>query len=194
MFRREEDFVAVKFENMFLESFRGFGDAGDPGMLWKGAFGDANSGILGDRGLCGLMGALLLSFPPDLDLMASDKVEDLGILRTCLRGLSCCNCPLSVALQGSCTVLMSVVGGRSTSAEGQSSGMSSNCGPAGVRSRERSVAGGWGTEGLSEYDTWVAAVAGKRSRVVALSTRLCLLAMLSASAGRGKGSWQGAAG
>jgi hypothetical protein len=43
-----------------------------------------------------------------------------------------------------------------------------------VRSRERSVAGGWGTKGLSEYDTWVAAVAGKRSRVVALSTRLCL--------------------
>jgi hypothetical protein len=64
--------------------------------------------------------------------------------------------------------------------------MTSNCGPAGVRSRERSVAGGWGTEGLSEYDTWVAAVAGNRSRVVALSTRLCLLPMLSASAGHGE--------
>ena len=68
------------------------------------------------------------------------------------------------------------------------------CGPAGVRSRERSVAGGWGTAGLSEYDTWVAAVAEKRSRVVALSMRLCLLPILSASARHERGKWHGAAG
>lgn len=40
MFRRDEDFDAVKFENMFLESFRGLGEAGDSGMLWNGALGD----------------------------------------------------------------------------------------------------------------------------------------------------------
>jgi hypothetical protein len=51
VFSREEDFVAVKFEKMFLESFRGFGDAGDSGMLWNGTLGEANSGMLGDRGL-----------------------------------------------------------------------------------------------------------------------------------------------
>lgn len=33
------------------------------------------------------MGTVLFSFPPDLDLMASDNVDDFGILRTCLRGL-----------------------------------------------------------------------------------------------------------
>lgn len=33
VFNRDEDFVAVKFENMFFESFRGFGEAGDSGML-----------------------------------------------------------------------------------------------------------------------------------------------------------------
>ena len=89
---------------MFLESFRGFGEAGDSGMLWKGAFGDANSGMLGDRGLVGLKGPLLFSLPGGLERMASDKVADLGILRTCLRGrcgcgCGCwcwCYCPLSV--------------------------------------------------------------------------------------------------
>jgi hypothetical protein len=90
VFRRDEDFVAVKFENMLLESFRIFGDAGDSGMLWKGAFGDVNSGMLGDWGLWGLMGALALSFPADFDRMASDNVDDFGILRSCLRGWSCC--------------------------------------------------------------------------------------------------------
>lgn len=106
------------------------------------------------------MGALLFSFPPDFDRMASDNVDDLGILRTCLRGRFCCYDPLSVACQEKMrTVWLSVACGRSTSAEGHSSKMTSICGPAGVRSRERSVAGGWGTEGLSEYDTWVAAVA-----------------------------------
>lgn len=99
MFSLDDDFVAPKFENMFFESFRGFGDAGDSGMLRNGAFGDANSGILGDRGLCGLIGALMLSFPPDFDRMASDNVDDFGILRTCLRGWLCCYCPLSVTLQ-----------------------------------------------------------------------------------------------
>lgn len=33
VFSRDEDFVAPKFEKMFLESLRGFGDAGDSGML-----------------------------------------------------------------------------------------------------------------------------------------------------------------
>lgn len=80
----------MKLENMFLESFRGFGEAGDSGMLWNGALGDWNSDMLGDRGLCGLIGTVLLSFPADLDLMASDSVDDFGILRTCLRGLSWC--------------------------------------------------------------------------------------------------------
>jgi hypothetical protein len=45
------------------------------------------------------MGALLLSFPADLDRMASDSVDDLGILRTCLRGGSRCYCRLSVGGQ-----------------------------------------------------------------------------------------------
>jgi hypothetical protein len=81
--RRDDDLVAEKFENMFLESFLGFGDAGDCGMLWKGALGEANSGMLGDLGLVGLMGPLL----PSLGVfvrMASDRVDDLGIF---LRGL-----------------------------------------------------------------------------------------------------------
>lgn len=107
VFKRDEDFVAVKLEKMFFESFRGFGEAGDSGMFWKGAFGDANSEMLGDRGLVGLKGPLLFSLPDGLDRMASDKVADLGILRTCLRGRCgsgsgcgcgcwCCYCPLSV--------------------------------------------------------------------------------------------------
>jgi hypothetical protein len=194
VFSRDEDFVAPKFEKMFFESLRGFGEAGDSGMLWNGAFGEWNSGMLGDRGLCGLIGALLFSFPPDFDRMASDSVDDFGILRTCLRGLPWCYCPLSVALHKSDTARGSVVRGRSTSTEGHSSGMALNWRPAGVRSRERSVAGGWGAAGLSEYDTWVAAVAEKRLRGVALSTRLCLLPIVSASAEHAKGSWQGAAG
>ena len=81
--RRDEDLVAEKFEKMFLESFLGLGEAGDWGMLWKGALGDANSGMLGDLGLVGLMGALF----PSLRFfvrMASDSVDDLGIF---LRGL-----------------------------------------------------------------------------------------------------------
>lgn len=100
IFKRDEDFVAVKFEKIFLESFRIFGDAGDSGMLWNGAFGDANSDTLGERGLCGLKGALLLSLPPDFVRMASDNVDDFGILRSCLRGCSWYYSPLSVTLQG----------------------------------------------------------------------------------------------
>jgi hypothetical protein len=33
VFSRDEDLVAPKLENIFLESFRGFGEAGDSGML-----------------------------------------------------------------------------------------------------------------------------------------------------------------
>jgi hypothetical protein len=44
------------------------------------------------------MGAVWFSFPPDFDRMANDSVDDFGILRTCLRGLPRCYCPLSVAL------------------------------------------------------------------------------------------------
>jgi hypothetical protein len=100
VFSRDEDLVAPKLEKMLFESLRGFGEAGDSGMLWNGAFGEWNSGMLGDRGLCGLIGALF-SFPPDLDRMANDSVEDFGILRTCLRGLPWCCCPLSVTLHKS---------------------------------------------------------------------------------------------
>ena len=85
---REDDLLAEKFEKMFLESLRSFGEAGDSGRFWNGAFGDANSAPLklpGDLGLLGLMGAFELSFPV-LPLMASDKVDDLGILRSCFRG------------------------------------------------------------------------------------------------------------
>jgi hypothetical protein len=191
VFRRDEDFVAVKLEKMFFESLRGFGEAGDSGMLWKGAFGDANSGMLGDRGLVGLKGPLLFSLPDGLDRMASDKVADLGILRTCLRGrcgygCGCCYCPFSV------TRADNVRGGRrrrargrGTSGGGRSSEMALNGGRARVRSREeRRVAGGWGREGRGEC-AWVAAVAaGKRWRAVALSTRLCLLPMVSAQRAR----------
>lgn len=100
MFNRDEDLFAVKLEKIFFESFRIFGDAGDSGMLWNGALGDANSGMLGDRGLWGLKGALLLSFPPDFDRMANDNAADFFILRNCLRGWSCCYCPLSVTRPG----------------------------------------------------------------------------------------------
>lgn len=68
--------------------------------------------MLGDRGLCGLMGALLFSFPPDLDRIASDNVEDFGILRTCLRGCLCCYCPLSVTLASYRTIRSSVCCGQ----------------------------------------------------------------------------------
>lgn len=70
------------------------------------------------------------------------------------------------------------------------------------RSTERRVAGGWGRESLSECEcdasTWVAAVAaGKRWRAVALSTRLCLLPIVSAQRAQdmavGRGSTQQAA-
>lgn len=190
VFKRDEDFVAEKLEKMFFESFRGLGEAGDSGMLWNGAFGDANSGMLGDRGLWGLMGALLFSFPAGLDRMASDRVDDLGILRTCLRGWCClrwwCYCRLSATRVEYCTGVPAAARGRGTSARGRSSQMASKYGRARGRSREGSVAGGWGAEGLSEYDTWVAAGAGTRWGTVALSTRLCLLPMLSASAGHGE--------
>lgn len=66
---------------MLLESLRGFGDAGDCGILWKAACGIAksdSSGMLGDLGLLGLIGALWLSLAA-LPLMASDSVDDLGI-------------------------------------------------------------------------------------------------------------------
>ena len=61
--------------------------------------------------------------------------------------------------------------------------MALNGGRARVRSRARRVAGagGWGLESLSECDAWVAAIAaGKRWRAVALSTRRCLLPIVSA--------------
>ena len=230
MFKRDEDFVAVKLEKMFFESFRGFGEAGDSGMFWKGAFGDANSGMLGDRGLVGLKGPLLFSLPDGLDRMASDKVADLGILRTCLRGRCgsgsgcgcgcwCCYCPLSVTradnVRGCRRRRARGVGERrGTSVGGRSSEMALGGRRARVRSSERSserstersterrVAGGWGRESLSECEcdasTWVAAVAaGKRWRAVALSTRLCLLPIVSAQRARdmavGRSSTQQAA-
>lgn len=143
------------------------------------------------------MGPLLLSFPADLDLMARDNVDDFGILRTCLRGrywcccccwCCCCYCPLSVTPAGDCTGLPSMARGRSTSARGCSSEMAAKGGRARVRSRERSVAGGWGLEGLRECAAWAAAVAGTRWRAVALSMRLCLLPMVSAVSECG--TWQ----
>ena len=85
---------------------------------------------------------------------------------------------------------------------GRSSEMTLGGRRARVRSRERRVAGGWGREGLSECEfdagTWVAAVAaGKRWRAVALSTRLCLLPIVSAQRARdmavGRSSTQQAA-
>jgi hypothetical protein len=82
--RRDDDLLAEKLEKMFFESFLGFGDAGDWGMLWNGALGEANSGMLGDLGLVGLMGALFPSLR-FLVRMARDSVDDLGIF---LRGLS----------------------------------------------------------------------------------------------------------
>jgi hypothetical protein len=82
--RRDDDLVAEKLEKMFFESFLGFGDAGDWGMLWNGAWGEANSGMLGDLGLVGLIGALFPSLR-FLVRMARDSVDDLGIF---LRGLS----------------------------------------------------------------------------------------------------------
>jgi hypothetical protein len=85
---REDDLFAEKWEKMLFESFRSFGEAGDSGWAWKGAFGDASSVLwkwLGEVGLLGLMGALVLSLP-FLPLMANDNVVDLGILRSCLRG------------------------------------------------------------------------------------------------------------
>jgi hypothetical protein len=93
---RDDDLVAEKLENMLLESLRSFGDAGDSGGWWKGAFGgDANSAPFrspGDLGLFGLMGVLAPSLAP-LPRIASDKVDDLGILRSCFgRGLGGCAC------------------------------------------------------------------------------------------------------
>ena len=216
VFKRDEDFVAVKLEKMFFESFRGFGEAGDSGMFWKGAFGEAKSGMLGDRGLVGLKGPLLFSLPDGLDRMASDKVADLGILRTCLRGRCgsgsgcgcgcwCCYCPLSVTradnVRGCRRRRARGVGERrGTSVGGRSSEMTLGGRRARVRSRGRRVAGGWGRESLSECEcdasTWVAAVAaGKRWRAVALSTRLCLLPIVSAQRARdmaveAASSWQ----
>lgn len=78
---RDDDLEAAKFEKMLFESLRGFGDAGDCGTLWKAAGGMAksdSSGMFGDLGLLGLMGALALSFPA-LPRIASDSVDDLGI-------------------------------------------------------------------------------------------------------------------
>lgn len=86
MLRRDEDLVAAKLEKMFLESFLGFGDAGDCGMLWKGALGEANSGMLGDLGLVGLKGPLLPSFEGFLVRMERDRVDDLGIFLKGRRG------------------------------------------------------------------------------------------------------------
>jgi hypothetical protein len=39
--KREEDLLAEKCENMFFESLRSFGEAGDSGWLRNGAWGDA---------------------------------------------------------------------------------------------------------------------------------------------------------
>lgn len=82
LFSREEDLEAAKLEKMFLESFRGLGEAGDWGILWRAAGGwsySASSGMAGEVGLLGLMGALVFSLPP-LALMANDSVDDLGML------------------------------------------------------------------------------------------------------------------
>lgn len=87
---RDEDFVAPKLENILLDPFRIFGDAGDCGMSWYEAVGvDAcvsiNSGR-GDAGLRGLSGAMF-SFPV-LGLIASERASFLGIFRSGFRGLS----------------------------------------------------------------------------------------------------------
>jgi hypothetical protein len=88
---REDDLVAEKLEKMLLESLRSFGEAGDSGWLWNGAFGDGRSdplkwlGDVGLVGLVGLMGALALSLDRPR-MAASDKDPDLGILRSCFRG------------------------------------------------------------------------------------------------------------
>lgn len=85
---RDDDLVAEKLENMLLESLRSFGEAGDSGISRKGALGDAKSDSLklpGDRGLFGLRGVAALSFA-FFPRIASDNVDDFGILRNCLRG------------------------------------------------------------------------------------------------------------
>jgi len=75
---------------MLLESLRGFDEAGDCGILWKVAGGGVYSefsGMPGDMGLLGLMGALALSLAP-LVLMASERADDLGMFsaRAACRG------------------------------------------------------------------------------------------------------------
>ena len=109
---------------------------------------------------------------------------------------------LASLVQTTCGAAGGVGERRGTSVGGRSSEMTLGGRRARVRSRERRVAGGWGREGLSkcEFDagTWVAAVAAeKRWRAVALSTRLCLLPIVSAQRAQdmavGRGSTQQAA-
>jgi hypothetical protein len=87
LFKREEDLLAEKLENMLFESLRSLGEAGDWGVSRKGAFGVGRSAWVpsipgGDAGLKGLIGEGAVSFPP-FGRMAKDRVEDLGIF---LRG------------------------------------------------------------------------------------------------------------
>lgn len=82
---RVDDLAAERLEKMFLESFRIFGDAGDSGMLWKEALGNAKSNSFGDLGLLGLMGVLACSFPL-FERMATNERPGLGILRNGVQG------------------------------------------------------------------------------------------------------------
>jgi hypothetical protein len=99
--KREEDTLAEKLEKMFFESLRSFGDAGDCGVSWKGAFGVGRFASVplrggGDAGLKGLIGEGACSFS-FFDRMARDRVEDLGIFLSFL-GVSEGCCYLSTAV------------------------------------------------------------------------------------------------
>jgi hypothetical protein len=98
--RRDEDFEAWKFANMFFESLRSLGDAGDSGILWNAATGGAacdSCAYVGDDGLRGLSGDARPSFPP-FDRIASARDEDLGIFLRARRGTSQVCANLSTAI------------------------------------------------------------------------------------------------
>jgi hypothetical protein len=175
---RDEDLVAEKLENILFESLRSLGDAGDSGRFRKGAFGDAKSVSLkltGDRGLFGLRGAAALSFA-FLPRIASDKVDDFGILRSCLRGDFPTYKALSAALRdlAPCLGLSTSAGNcRSTSAN-VFCRRESSCGQVIARLKRRCGASGEGCGDFTEDETWAGPAAGKYSRAGTPSVSLCL--------------------
>lgn len=70
---------------MLFESFRGFGEVGELGMVWCVVPLEPCPFMSGDVGLTGLSGVSMFSLPP-LDRMASDREDDLGIFRRDFRG------------------------------------------------------------------------------------------------------------